>query len=251
MPIFGSQSSLSARGYGAFFNIEKEYVITPSSTGLSEGQTVVFTINTTGVTNGTVLYWNIGSGTVNSADFTTAISGTTTVSGGQAFVQLTTRADVSQNFEGTESFQLFIRTESQSGPVVAISSLIYIFDTSAFNQTGDVYHVFNNQPGNKFNIALNSSGAVTNVQTQNINSPDLTPEGNINAKHYIITMNANYSSLSFTLLSCYTAAGGAYDCGQQVSVHYPIGSNQWRVWWVRGNGASDSFVRNWRVTGTF
>jgi hypothetical protein len=104
------------------------YAITPSATSVTESDTISFTINTSNVSNGVVLYWTL-TGTTNSGDFNPAVSsGTATISNGSAAVSLPLSAD--QLTEGTESFSLQLRLDSTSGPIVAQSSVITVLDTS-------------------------------------------------------------------------------------------------------------------------
>lgn len=104
------------------------YAIIPSVTSVTESDTISFTINTTNVSNGVVLYWTL-TGTTSSGDFNPAVSsGTTTISNGSAVVSLSLSAD--QLTEGTESFSMQLRLDSTSGPIVAQSSVITVLDTS-------------------------------------------------------------------------------------------------------------------------
>jgi hypothetical protein len=110
---------------------EPTYTITPSTTSVNEGSSVIFTINTYNVPDGTLLYWttNTVSGTVNTSDFSdSSISGSFVINGGVATVTRTLTNDITT--EGTESFQLQIRTGSTGGPIVATSATVTINDTS-------------------------------------------------------------------------------------------------------------------------
>ena len=107
------------------------YSVSPSATSRNEGLSVTFTVTTTNVTNGTVLYWttNAVTGIVDSSDFTdAATSGTVTINSNSGTITRTLRSDGIT--EGSESFQLQIRTGSTSGTIVATSSTITINDTS-------------------------------------------------------------------------------------------------------------------------
>jgi hypothetical protein len=106
------------------------YTIIPSVSSLNEGSPVTFTINTINVQSGTTLYWTINSvsGTVNSGDFDEGDSGSFVVTGNTGSVVLNVSNDATT--EGSESFQLQVRTGSTSGPIVATSAIITIGDTS-------------------------------------------------------------------------------------------------------------------------
>jgi membrane protein insertase Oxa1/YidC/SpoIIIJ len=107
------------------------YSVTPNTSSVNEGSSVVFTVNTTNVPDGTTLYWstNTVSGTVNTSDFNDfATTGSFTITSNTGSVTRTLSSDTTT--EGSESFQLQIRTGSISGTVVATSSTVTINDTS-------------------------------------------------------------------------------------------------------------------------
>jgi hypothetical protein len=104
------------------------YAITPNITSVDEGSSVTFTVTTTNVPNGTILYWST-TGTISSLDFTdSTLTGTVTINSNTGSI---VRSILNDNFtEGTESFSIRIRTDSQSGTIVATSSTVTINDTS-------------------------------------------------------------------------------------------------------------------------
>lgn len=123
--------------------IGKTYNVTPSTTSVTEGNSVTFTVYTTNIPIGTDLYWTT-TGTANSSDFTdnsmsggpiTIASGTWTNFGGRpcwnrgiaTFVRDITAGDLAEN---TENFAIEIRTGSIAGPVVATSQTVNIIDSS-------------------------------------------------------------------------------------------------------------------------
>ena len=104
------------------------YSISESSSSVSEGSSVSFSISTSYVEDGTTLYWTT-AGDVSAVDFSDFINaGSVTVSGGSASVSRTLRLDSST--EGTESFYLELRTGSTSGSIVASSGYVGVGDTS-------------------------------------------------------------------------------------------------------------------------
>lgn len=109
------------------------YSISGWPTAAEEGLSVDFTITTTSVSNGTILYWKIipepGATQPNSSDFVGGtMEGTTTVNNNSASFSVTISAD--QSTEGEEIFIAQLRTGSQSGSLVAQSNSIFINDTS-------------------------------------------------------------------------------------------------------------------------
>ena len=104
------------------------YSVSPNTTLLNEGQSVVFTINTSNVANGTTLYWT-NSGTSNAADFVENInSGSFSISANTASVTLTLSEDLTT--EGSETVIFNVRTGSTTGTIVSSASTVSIGDTS-------------------------------------------------------------------------------------------------------------------------
>jgi hypothetical protein len=109
--------------------------LTPSTRSVDEGSTVTF--NLTNSAPSTTLYWTFStiSGTINTSDFTgAAVSGSfSTNSSGIGSTSLTLAND--GLLEGTESFQLQVRSESTSGTILATSATVTINDTSIITFT--------------------------------------------------------------------------------------------------------------------
>jgi uncharacterized cupredoxin-like copper-binding protein len=106
-------------------------VVTADVTTLNEGDSVTFTVTTSGLANGTTLYWTLNSvsGEVNGTDFSDSLSsGSFTVNSNSATIVRTLSSDL--RTEGTESFNLSIRTISITGTVVATTPTVTITDTS-------------------------------------------------------------------------------------------------------------------------
>lgn len=102
------------------------YAITPSKYVITEGdvEPVIFTITTTGVDDGTVLYWE-SSGTTTFTDLTNT-SGTVTISSNTGNISLS--ANIDEIVEGSESLIVLIKTGSATGPVVATSYTVIVRD---------------------------------------------------------------------------------------------------------------------------
>ena len=109
------------------------YIITPSTLTINESglfRTITYTVTTSNVTNGTVLYWdNIGS--TNSSDFTDFLNtGTVTINSNTGTFTRQLRNDVLT--EGSETVIIRIRTGSSSGPVVNTAPVVVVSDTSNY-----------------------------------------------------------------------------------------------------------------------
>tara|TARA_X000000368_G_scaffold180972_1_gene142874 strand:+ start:2171 stop:2779 length:609 start_codon:yes stop_codon:yes gene_type:complete len=106
--------------------------VTESSTELNEAGTVTFTVTTTGLANGTQLYFSTDDeidGTIQKEDFDDAVlTGICTITNNTGSVVRTISRD--RTTEGTERFLIKIRENSTIGNVVGVSTLIRINDTS-------------------------------------------------------------------------------------------------------------------------
>ena len=111
------------------------YLITAVTTSpgggiIREGQyTAIYTVTTTNVTNGTVLYWTTNGTGITAADFAdNTLTGSITINNNTATFSRSARADLLT--EGAEAMSISLRTGSASGPVVATGGFIGIADTS-------------------------------------------------------------------------------------------------------------------------
>lgn len=107
------------------------YLVGISTTSVSEGSSVNFTINTVNVGSGTTLYYSTG-GSMEAADFSNnSLTGSFNIvgTGATTGVATITRTIANDLFtEGNESFTFVVRTGSSSGTVVAISSSVTVTD---------------------------------------------------------------------------------------------------------------------------
>jgi hypothetical protein len=97
---------------------------------VNEGSSVIFTTNTTGISD-TTLYYNIsGSAGIGASDFTSnSLTGSFPLVSGVGSTTLTLSNDTTT--EGTETFYMNVRTGNpSSGPIVGVSSSVTINDTS-------------------------------------------------------------------------------------------------------------------------
>lgn len=104
---------------------EPSYTLSnPSS--INEGQTLTITINSTGVVNGTTVYWEIkATDSIVAADFTTAMTGTATINSNTATVSIDVSADTAT--EGSERLEFILK--NSTGDILAQTSVV-ILDTS-------------------------------------------------------------------------------------------------------------------------
>lgn len=114
-------------------SVSPTYSISGSPTAQDEGSIVDFTVTTTSVSNGTVLYWKIipepGETQPVSADFVNGLlEGTVTINSNSGSFSIELSAD--QLTEGEEVFVVQLRSGSQSGTFLTQSQSIFINDTS-------------------------------------------------------------------------------------------------------------------------
>lgn len=116
--------------------LDTTYAITPVSSSVNEGSTLVFNVATTNVADGTTLYFTIDHGTTEAADFV-AESGSFTITSNAGSFSVQTVADVTT--EGSQTFTTQVRVGSVSGTVAATSSTITINDTSLSESVGNEF----------------------------------------------------------------------------------------------------------------
>jgi hypothetical protein len=102
------------------------YTLTPAANSVDEGASVTFTVGGTDIPDGTY-YWTIADGSWAMADFST-INGSVSVTGNSGTFSVTTTAD--DTTEGSETFNVTLRSVSISGTILATSSSVIINDTS-------------------------------------------------------------------------------------------------------------------------
>ena len=108
------------------------YTIVPNYTYIDEGgtasaQTVTYAITTTGVDDGTVLYWD-NAGTTVAADIGGSNTGSVTISGSSATISLTATSD--NTTEGTETIIIRLYKDSGRTHLVATAATVTVGDTS-------------------------------------------------------------------------------------------------------------------------
>jgi len=120
------------------------FTITPDKTTVNEGDTITWTVTTTNIPNGTVLYWT-RSGTTEGVDFSDAVispydgySGVVTINNNIGTFSRTAALD--NLTEGTETAIMSIRQGSKYGTVEATAATVYILDTST-GPTGGTWSI--------------------------------------------------------------------------------------------------------------
>jgi len=202
MPILGlagSGGGISSR----FIGLLPGYIVSTSAASVNEGSSVTFTVTTANVPDATTLYWSLNtiSGTVNTSDFNgAAVNGSFTITSGSGSVVLALTNDVTT--EGTESFQLQVRTGSTSGIIVATSATVPIGDTSIVVPVISFYYTGNPIEGsmtiywdvtNSSSVSIDQGvGAVASSGSRGISN------GNIEILTYTLTAISSINGLPYT-----------------------------------------------------
>lgn len=133
------------------------YTLTPSVSTTNEGTTITYSIVTTNLPNGSVVYWT-NSGSTQAADFVDGVNtGSVTINNNAASFTRDIKNDTLT--EGPESVQIVLRTGSTAGPIVTSSSAVAVNDTSL---TPYVYSIsvdpatVSNDEGTVFTFTVNA-----------------------------------------------------------------------------------------------
>jgi hypothetical protein len=156
-------------------------VVTPSTTTPSEGTTITVNVVGTNTPNGTYFYSleeELATGALTSADFTSgSLTGSFTISGNTGSFPLTVTRDLLT--EGTETFTVYVRTGSTSGPIIGASAEITIQDTS-------ITPVFTVTPG-----SINEGGSGT------FTVANVGPDGT----YFFTVLNSTTANADFSAVS--------------------------------------------------
>ena len=151
--------------------------ISPSTTNVTEGNNVVFTI-TDSAGNTATLYWTITTaGGVSAADFSQGLSGSFSLSSGSGSITIT---PVGGDGTESETFTLQVRRDSTSGSILQTSSTITITDAAS----SDLY-TFTNVT---FSAGTTGATGPTLAQVQAAMTGTPTPSNwNTNAAYLSVT----------------------------------------------------------------
>lgn len=145
---------------------------------------------------------------------------------------------------GYHSDDVTVLTSSTGGSSLDTARLVF----KTFNpiRTGSATHFF--ASGRTTSITFGD--ALLDVNPQSPGAPNgwSGAAGNLNAKHYLIRVNNNYSSLNITNFAGWTGGGGQFDPNMSVGEIQKVDSSQWRIWFNRGSGFN-TYVRNFSIEG--
>lgn len=149
------------------------YSVGISTDNVNEGSSVEFTVNTSGIASGTTLYFST-SGTTVAADFTdNSLTGSFNIVGvgtTSAGIATFSRALVAEGpgTEGTENFNITIRTGSTSGtavtatPTITVNDIFPSYNFVLTNQSGIVTNIADE--GEVVTVTLNTTNIATGTE---------------------------------------------------------------------------------------
>ena len=180
MPVLGTQSSIAASAYG-FLGAETRTVessIAPRN--LTEGTQITVTTTTSGIEDGTTLYYTIRGvlGTITAADFSdNSLTGTITINNDSGSFTKTVASD--GVIEEGEAFVIDIRADSHSGSLLETTDSVYIQGS----QSTGVGNVDDGQGGSTFHDFGGDGNLVFDANTST--SYTYTAATNVKFKAYI------------------------------------------------------------------
>lgn len=187
----------------SIFDAAATFAISPSTSSVTEGNSVTYTVTTTNVANGT-LYWT-NSGTTVAADFSDASnSGSFTLTNGSGTITRTLANNAA--FEGTETIILEVRTGSTSGTIVATSSTVNVTDAAATYSVSPSTSSVNEGSSVTWTVTTTNVADSTTLYWTNSGTTvagDFT--GGANSGSFTITSNSG--SFSLTLSNDLTTEG--------------------------------------------
>ena len=168
MPVFGTQSSINAGGYGFLGSTERTIQSTISPRNLTEGTQITVTVTTDGYEDGTYYYTVRGNlGTITASDFTdNSLTGTFTITNDSGSFTKTVAAD--GVVEEGEGFVIDIRENSHTSDVIETTQSVYIQGSTSTGvggvddgQGGSTFHDFGNDGSLVFDASTSTSWTYT------------------------------------------------------------------------------------------
>ena len=168
MPVFGTQSSINAGGYGFLGSTERTIQSTISPRNLTEGTQITVTVTTDGYEDGTYYYTVRGNlGTITASDFTdNSLTGTFTITNDSGSFTKTVAAD--GVVEEGEGFVIDIRENSHTSDVIETTQSVYIQGSTSTGvggvddgQGGSTFHDFGNDGSLVFDASTSTSYTYT------------------------------------------------------------------------------------------
>jgi hypothetical protein len=180
------------------------YAVTPTSTSITEGNTVTFNVATTNVPSGTTLYWT-NAGTADGTDFSGgANSGSFTITSNAGSVSIITLNNAT--YEGTETIIFQVRTGSTSGPIVATAATVNLADAAPTYSVSPTTTSITEGSSVTFNVTTtNIPNGTTLYWTNSGTTTGADFSGGANSGSFTVTSNAG--SVSRTTINSFVLSG--------------------------------------------
>ena len=180
------------------------YAVTPTSTNITEGNTVTFNVTTTNVPSGTTLYWT-NAGTADGTDFSGgANSGSFTITSNAGSVSIITLNNAT--YEGTETIIFQVRTGSTSGPIVATAATVNLADAAPTYSVTPTTTSITEGSSVTFNVTTtNIPNGTTLYWTNSGTTTGADFSGGANSGSFTVTSNAG--SVSRTTINSFVLSG--------------------------------------------
>ena len=169
MPIFGTNSSINASGYGFLGSRDRTIQSTIAPRNLTEGTQITVSVTTNGFLDGTVLYYTIRGnlGTITASDFSdNSLTGTFVVNNDAGSFTKTVAAD--GVVEEGEGFVIDIRENSHTSDVIETTQSVYIQGSTSTGvggvddgQGGSTFHDFGSDGSLVFDASTSTSYTYT------------------------------------------------------------------------------------------
>ena len=168
MPVFGTNSSINASGYGFLGAKQRTIESTISPRNLTEGTQITVTVTTNGYVDGTYYYTIRGNlGTITASDFTdNSLTGTFTITNDSGSFTKTVAAD--GVVEQGEGFVIDIRETSHTSAVIETTQSVYIQGSTSTGvgqvddgQGGSTFHDFGSDGNLVFDASTSTSYTYT------------------------------------------------------------------------------------------
>ena len=180
MPVLGTQSSIAASAYGFLGSETRTVESSIAPRNLTEGTQITVTTTTSGIEDGTTLYYTIRGvlGTITAADFSdNSLTGTVTINNDSGSFTKTVASD--GVIEQGEAFVIDIRADSHSGSLLETTDSVYIQGS----QSTGVGNVDDGQGGSTFHDFGGDGNLVFDANTST--SYTYTAATNVKFKAYI------------------------------------------------------------------
>ena len=169
MPVFGTNSSINASGYGFLGSRERTIQSTIAPRNLTEGTQITISVTTDGFEDGTVLYYTIRGnlGTITASDFSdNSLTGTFTINNDAGSFTKTVAAD--GVVEEGEGFVIDIRETSHTSAVIETTQSVYIQGSTSTGvggvddgSGGSTFHDFGSDGSLVFDASTSTSYTYT------------------------------------------------------------------------------------------